>query len=410
LRGMLRPLLLNQLVDLVFEDVAQLPNLYSDEGKVSQILRNFISNALKFTERGEIRVSASPTAEGRIRFSVADTGIGIASENLDLIFQDFVQVDNPIQKKVRGTGLGLPLSKKLATLLGGGVGVESTLGAGSVFTLEIPCRFQEESVDAAPAKLDWVRDPESLPVLVVEDSPEMMIMYKSYLKGSGFQIMPASTIREAEDILDQIRPSAIVLDIVLRSEDTWSFLAKVKQSEFTNTIPTVVASSIEDQSKGFHLGVDRYLLKPIERGDLIRELRALTGQPALLQVLLIDDEERDRYILKQRLRDLPLLILEAHGGTEGIRSAQNHKPDFIFLDLTMPGMTGFEVLEELKQTPETAEIPVAIVTSRILTQAEREVLQQKAVAILAKDNLESTDFAEMFRRASKERTLPLSAV
>jgi CheY-like chemotaxis protein len=107
---------------------------------------------------------------------------------------------------------------------------------------------------------------------------------------------------------------------------------------------------------------------------------------------------------------LPLLILEAHGGTEGIRSAQNHKPDFIFLDLTMPGMTGFEVLEELKQTPETAEIPVAIVTSRILTQAEREVLQQKAVAILAKDNLESTDFAEMFRRASKERTLPLGAV
>ena len=129
LRGMLRPLLLNQSVDLIFEPVDHLPRMYSDEGKVSQILRNFISNSLKFTERGEIRVSASLAGDGEVRFSVSDTGIGIAPTDLDLIFQDFGQVDHPIQKRVRGTGLGLPLSKKLAALLGGRVLVESELGA-----------------------------------------------------------------------------------------------------------------------------------------------------------------------------------------------------------------------------------------------------------------------------------------
>jgi DNA-binding response OmpR family regulator len=114
----------------------------------------------------------------------------------------------------------------------------------------------------------------SLPVLVVEESPEIMMIYKSYVKGSGFQLLPASTTREAEDSLDRVRPAAIVLDIVLRSEDTWAFVAKLKQDERTRNIPILIASTIDDQSKGFHLGVDRYLLKPIERAELIKELKS----------------------------------------------------------------------------------------------------------------------------------------
>src|SRR3984957_16420268 len=131
LRGMLRPLLLNQSVNLVFEDVDQIPPIFGDEGKVSQVLRNFISNALKFTENGEVRVSAALNDANNVIFSVSDTGIGIAPENQELIFQDFAQVDSPIQRRVKGTGLGLPLSKKLATVLGGEVRVKSELGAGS---------------------------------------------------------------------------------------------------------------------------------------------------------------------------------------------------------------------------------------------------------------------------------------
>jgi CheY-like chemotaxis protein/anti-sigma regulatory factor (Ser/Thr protein kinase) len=408
LRGMLRPLLLNQSVDLIFEPVDRLPRMYTDEGKVSQILRNFISNSLKFTERGEIRVSASLDDEGNIRFSVADTGIGIAPTDLDLIFQDFGQVDHPIQKRVRGTGLGLPLSKKLAALLGGRVLVESELGTGSVFTLQVPQRYREE-LETVAAPIEWLPDPASVPVLVVEDSPEMMIMYHSYLKGSGFQVMPAGTTREAEDTLDRVRPDAIIMDIVLRSEDTWAFVARLKQDSRTRNIPIVVVSTIDDEAKGFHLGVDRYLLKPIEQSELIKELRSLTGQPAMAQVLIIDDEERDRYLLRQKLRNLPLLVIEAASGTEGIRAACKHRPDVIFLDLGMADLSGFEVLERLKKEPSAAEIPVVVVTSRVLTVPEREVIMRRAVAIVGKGSLEQTDFDEVLRRATNERIPPVIA-
>jgi signal transduction histidine kinase/CheY-like chemotaxis protein len=406
LRGMLRPLLLNQSVELLFEDAGGIPRMFTDEGKVSQILRNFISNALKFTERGEIRVAASVSGEDEVRFSVTDTGIGIAPENLDLIFRDFAQVDHPIQSRVRGTGLGLPLSKKLATLLGGRVAVRSQLGAGSEFTLYVPLRYRETAQEPLAEATEWIPEPGSLPVLIVEDRPEMMMMYKSYLKTSGFQALPARTTREAEDLLDRVRPCAIVLDIVLRSEDSWAFMAKLKEDGRTRGIPVLVASTIEDQAKGFHLGADRYLLKPIERADLIRELRALTDRPPASEVLIIDDEERDRYLLQKKLRDLPVLVVEAATGTAGLARARKHNPSLIFLDLGLPDSSGFEVLEKLKTEPGVAAVPVAIVTSRVLTSSERSQLLQRAFVIIGKDNLESTDFIDLFRIATSQMALP----
>jgi signal transduction histidine kinase len=137
LRGMFKPILQSDAVSLIFEEPRDVPRLYTDDKKLSQILRNFISNALKFTPRGEVRVSAALTGD-RVTFCVADTGIGIAPEHLDALFRDFVQVDAPIQKRLRGTGLGLSLSRKLALLLGGDVGVESTLGTGSKFWVALP--------------------------------------------------------------------------------------------------------------------------------------------------------------------------------------------------------------------------------------------------------------------------------
>jgi signal transduction histidine kinase/CheY-like chemotaxis protein len=401
LRGMLRPLLVNQSVDLIFEDATLIPRVFSDEGKVSQVLRNFISNALKFTERGEIRVSAVVTANAEIHFCVCDTGIGIAPENIDLIFQDFTQIDHPIQKRVRGTGLGLPLSKKLAKVLGGNVTVKSQVGSGSEFALHIPIRYRGDEPEPVAAPPLWTHDPASLPVLVLEDRPEMMMMYKSYLSGSGFQLFPANTTREGEEVLERIRPAAIILDIMLRSEDTWAFAAKLKKDNRTRDIPILVASTVEDRNKGFHLGVDSYLLKPFEQSELLLELRTLTGQTATTRVLIIDDQERDRYLLKQQLRGLPLLIMEAPGGVEGIRLARKARPDFILLDLSMPGMSGFEVLDKLRSDPLSAEIPVIIVTSIVLSDAERRRLLNQATAIVGKDRFEQTDFAGMLRSAAK---------
>src|SRR5579862_5666552 len=188
LRGMLRPLLSqNSSVNLVFEEPADLPELYTDEAKVSQILRNFISNALKFTERGEVRVSVERGHDETVVFSVADTGIGIAEEDQERIFQDWVQVEGQKQRAVKGTGLGLPLSRKLAQLLGGNVYVRSQMGLGSTFFAAIPIRFTGESEVSYVPDVKRELDANKLPVLVVEDNREALFIYEKYLKGTQFQ-------------------------------------------------------------------------------------------------------------------------------------------------------------------------------------------------------------------------------
>jgi signal transduction histidine kinase/CheY-like chemotaxis protein len=398
LRGMLRPLLLNQSVDLVFEDAAHLPPLFTDEGKVSQILRNFISNALKFTEKGEVRVKAELVGDYEVALSVSDTGIGIAPSDLGLIFQDFVQLDHPIQRRVKGTGLGLPLSKKLAVFLGGSVEVQSEPGLGSTFSVRIPREYRNPS-RPQPAEIPVpLPDAKDNVVLVVEDNPETMMAYKSYLRGSGFQLVAATTTREAERLLDRIEPRAIVLDIVLRGEDTWAFMASLKRDPRTKNIPVVIVSTIEDRAKAFHLGADAYLLKPFERARLLTQLNSLTAEPALRRVLIIDDSDADRYLLRQRLKNLSLAIFEERAGKPGIGRAAETRPDLIFLDLTMPDMTGFEVLDELKRRPETMTIPVVVVTSRLLTDRERDRLSAQCSGLIGKDSLSETAAGEAVRR------------
>jgi signal transduction histidine kinase/CheY-like chemotaxis protein len=397
LRGMLRPLLLNQSVSLVFEDVTHIPQIFSDEGKVSQILRNFISNALKFTESGEVRISAQLADDSDVVFSVSDTGIGIAPENLDLIFQDFAQVDSPIQRRVKGTGLGLPLSKKLATLLNGEVWVKSQLGVGSTFSLKLPLRFQEPAMEPV-AQPDWIPEPGKFSVLIIEDSAPMRMMYGNFLSGSIFQPIFASTTREAEGILDRIKPAAIVLDIVLRSEDTWSFLAQLSRDSRVQGVPILVASTIEDQAKAYHLGARDYIVKPVGRVDFISRLRALTDLPPVKRLLIVDDNESDRYLLKRRLSDSSFLITEAFNGYDGFKKAYEEKPDIMLLDLNMPGMSGFEVLDQLKADASTRNIPVVICTSRILTGAERNQLSGKVSTILSKEGLDHGALVRELRR------------
>jgi signal transduction histidine kinase/DNA-binding response OmpR family regulator len=411
LRGMLRPLLLNQSVDLVFEDVEQIPAMFSDEGKISQILRNFISNALKFTERGEVRVSAS-LAGNDVVFSVADTGIGIAPEDQQRIFQDFAQVDSPIQRKVKGTGLGLPLSQKLATLLGGEVRVQSQLGIGSTFTVELPLRYEQrvELSLMSESSIAAAEDTGSLPVLVLEDKVEMMMMYRSYLKDSGFQLIPASTIRDAQEVLERLRPRVIILDVVLRAEDSWRFLAALKHDVRTRDIPVLIASTIEDQAKAFHLGADEYLLKPVGRTPLLDKLTELTAAVRSTRILIIDDEERDRYLLKQHFRESTVIIQEAFDGAEGLREAAKERPNAIILDLTMPGMSGFEVLDALKTNPATQDIPVVICTSRILTEPEKLQLSERTIAILNKGGQGLEEIAEVIRRAVSPIGVPAAAI
>jgi CheY-like chemotaxis protein len=185
-----------------------------------------------------------------------------------------------------------------------------------------------------------------------------------------------------------MRPAAIVLDIVLRSEDTWSFLARIAGDSRAEDIPILVISTIEDQAKAFHLGARDYRVKPVERIDLISRLRALTDQPPLNRILIIDDNESDRYLWRRQLSEPSFLVSEAYDGLEGLRKAREQKPALIMLDLNMPGMSGFEVLERLKAEESTRKIPVVICTSRVLTSTERNQLTGKAAAVFSKEGLD----------------------
>jgi len=271
LRGMFRPMVPSE-VTLVLDEPGAIPPLYTDEGKVSQILRNFISNALKFTQRGEVRVSASlDAARQEVVFAVADTGIGIVPEDQDRIFEEFAQAEHAIQQRTKGTGLGLPLARKLAELLGGSVNVQSTPGRGSVFSVIIPLVYGGQT--------------------------------------------PVSA-----------------------------------ESQRLQTQAAVTATSEEPSHK----------------------------------VMIVDDDEAARYVLKRLLTGTPYTVIEAASGSEGLRRAREEQPQVIFMDLRMPEMSGFEALERLKSEPTTRDIPVIVITSKLVESGERRLLDGKVVTVLSK--------------------------
>jgi signal transduction histidine kinase len=286
LRGMLRPLLVNRSLSLVFEEVEDLPVMFTDEGKLSQILRNFISNALKYTESGEIRVTAAHVPErGTIIFSVRDTGIGIAPEDQDRIFDEFTQIDNPMQRRQKGTGLGLPLTRKLAALLGGAVGLRSEPGIGSTFTAEIPIQFS--GVPAPEARRhrrdvgDGRQEPQSaapLRILIIDDDETAR-----YAIGS-FAGRPGTSIIEAEHGLAGItraqneRPDIILLDLMMPGIGGHEVLQRLKSEPSTAAIPVIVITSrfINDDERSQIL---TRAAAVINKGDLSRDvvIRAIDG-------------------------------------------------------------------------------------------------------------------------------------
>lgn len=385
LRGMLRPLLAsNTGVELIFEEVYGLPLLHTDESKVSQILRNFISNALKYTERGEIRVSAQLGPGNTVIFKVTDTGIGIAEQDQQKIFEEYSQVDNPLQSHIKGTGLGLPLSRKLAGLLGGSVGVQSRLGEGSSFFAIVPTIFKGPTEVAFVPEVSRIIDPTRLPVLVVEDNRESLFVYEKYLKASGYQVLPARTLREAHEWLKAVRPVAILLDVLLESENTWGFLSELREQETYQSVPIIVVTMVENERRALALGADAFHSKPIEREWLLEILeRTIKNRPAD-KLLVIDDDEVSRYLLRGLLVNTRFSLIEASNGREGLLRACEENPKAIFLDLVMPGTDGFAVLEQLKAEPRTQHIPVFIHTSMHLSDADRERLEL-ASAIVPKD-------------------------
>ncbi len=395
LKGMLKPLLAdNNSVDLIFEDAPDLPPLHTDEGKVSQILRNLISNALKFTPKGQVTVSARAAEKNEILFIVADTGIGIAPEHHDTIFREFSQVENPLQERHRGTGLGLPLCRNLSMLLGGRLWLESEEGNGSTFFVQIPAAYVGESV--RPEDTVSLPAPEfhRAPVLLLEDNAETAHLFESHLRNSEFQPILASTVAQAEVWTARHSPAAVVSDIYIGEDTAWGFIARLR--ERWPDLPLVVTSIFEESQAALSRGANLFLPKPLDRDLLLRELRRLTEHTGTRRLLIVDDNEVSRYILRELLDQPWLDIREAGSGTAALVALDESLPDALVLDLLMPDISGFEVLRRLRANPATENLPVLVYTSKPLSEPERAQLEALRTRIVRKEDVSTRLSAQPF--------------
>jgi CheY-like chemotaxis protein len=327
-------------------------------------------------------------------FEVADTGIGIPPEHHETIFQEFSQVENPLQDRHRGTGLGLPLCRNLATLLGGRLWLESEPGLGSRFFFEIPVVYMGEARDAAVTGGLPAPEFHRAPVLFLEDNEETGAVFESLLRNSAFQAIVANDIAQARAWLDRHRPVAVVSDIYIGEETAFDFIAELRQSD--PAMPVILTSAYADPEAARAQGADIFLPKPLERDDLLRELQRLTSLGEIRRVLIVDDNEVSRYIVRQILDQPWLRLSEASNGAEALRLIQESPPDALILDLLMPDVSGFEVLQRLRQSSETRNLPVLIYTSKPLSDDERVQLESLQARVIRKEDVSARLSAQPF--------------
>ena len=378
-----------------------LPVIWADGTRLRQVLLNLVSNAAKFTERGKISLMADCDDEW-VTLNVTDTGIGIPQEKLESIFEEFTQVDGSSTRAVGGTGLGLPISRHFVEMHGGEITVESTPGMGSTFKVILPIHAQAESrtpsVDDRPEGHSLNRD-RSL-VIAVDDDVGVINLYQRYLEGDGYQVMGVTNSSEVLDKAIELQPFAITLDVLMPDKDGWQVLRELKECPQTQHIPIIICSIISDEGRGFSLGAADYLVKPIMEEDLLTALSRLDEQEEEIEILVIDDQVDDILLIRRILEAQPRYrVVEADGGQNGVDLVRQRKPDMIILDLMMPEVDGFAVLEALKGEPDTRDIPVIVVTAQELTDEERQRLMGQVEVLLHKGLFTEHELLEDLGRA-----------
>jgi adenylate cyclase len=389
------PMVRGAQVHLVKEIEPGLPGLFSDQDKLRQILFNLLSNAAKFTEAGTITLTARRQGDA-VAVAVADTGIGIPADQLELVFEEFRQVDSSSTRQYGGTGLGLSISRRLAQLLGGDITLESAPGTGSTFTLTMPlrCAAPLPCAPEEPAAAAAISEPgarEARPgggrvVLAIDDDPDVILLLKENLADAGYRVVGASNCADGLRLARELKPSAITLDIVMPETDGWQVLHGLKADPATREIPVLLLSVVDQKDLGYRLGAADYLLKPFERDDLLAALHRVA--PRCRSLLVVDDDPHVADLVRQSLEDEPYQIDAAADGLAALEAIGQRRPDVILLDLLMPRMDGFEVIASLQQDPERRDIPVIVLTAKTLTPQERRSLKEHALAVIQKGALD----------------------
>ena len=375
----------------------EVAEVVADELKIKQVVVNLLANAVKFTpDGGRVNLRAGRVGD-EVHVAVVDTGIGIAPDDRVRIFEEFQQAGQR-----EGSGLGLALARRFVHLHGGTLSVESEVGVGSTFTFTLPLHRSAEPVtDAAFTPVGEPGASGGPMVLLIEDDEHSVELLTISLEGAGFHVAVRRDGEAGLDAARLLRPAAIVLDVMLPRVDGWEFLARAKADESIAGIPVVIVSMLDERGKGFALGAADYLVKPVNRHDLEAALTALTdgrGGTQPLKVLVIDDDPLAVTLIEGLLQPEGFLVVRALNGEEGVRTAHDEEPTLILLDLLMPGMDGFEVLERLQADPKTRAIPVVILTSTTVDAKDRERLRSKVAHLARKSSFNKSEFVELVRR------------
>jgi len=420
----IRPLAEKKRLQVSVDLPEELPLIFADRVRVRQVLHNLLSNAVKFTpEGGSVSLSvhtsrwrdgkavegvqlrglpSAPLADGLwMIVQVADTGIGIPSEDADRIFEPFQQVDSSMSREYQGTGLGLGLARRLATLHGGELWLEwSEPGQGSSFAFALPVA-SESSVRTETSKEVSAIDSTG-PILVIEDSPSSRRLLWELLSQGGYQVIMTGNGEEGLREARESHPAVIVLDLVLPDRDGWELLNELKTDPETWDIPVIVVSFLDERGRGLRLGATDYLVKPVDQTALLTTLarHGFIGQMhrAPVRVLVVDDDPQAVELVATLLSSDGFEVLRAHGGEEGVRMALAEQPDLIILDLMMPDMDGVQVLERLRAEPRGKDIPVFILSARDLTPEERKWVSGEVLAVARKETMHGDELLAAIRR------------
>jgi len=397
-------------------------SIFTDSKRLQQVLKNLLSNAFKFTEHGEVRLKITPATSGWnpdhptlnaagtvVAFEVTDTGIGIPVEKQKIIFEAFQQADASTSRKYGGTGLGLAISRELANLLGGEIHLRSTPGVGSTFTLYLPARYVGPTQNAQPTRamqneptrarertperlIDQVPDdraslnPEDACILIVEDDAHYARVLMDLAHDTGFKALVAHRGADALLLARQYRPSAISLDVFLPDMLGWSVLNQLKQDPFTRHIPVQIVTLDEDRQHGLARGAFGFVTKPATTEGLVAALSRIKSYsiPRRRKLLVVEEDATEQFSIRELLGSDDLDIEFADSGKSALNALRSRSYDCVVLDLRLPDMTGFEVLERLRDEESLRDLPVVVFTGKALSPEEDARLHTLARSVVVK--------------------------
>ena len=394
--GTTHPLIEKNNNTLSVEQVGQLGSAQQDLIKMRQMLLNLLSNAAKFTHNGTVTLHANRTSREDgdwLTFAVSDTGIGIAEDKLDKIFEEFTQADESTTRDYGGTGLGLAISRRFSKLLGGDLSVYSKVGEGSTFTLCIPVTLPGE-IALAATELTVAESNKDLKsshdagsgniILVIDDDPEACEILERHLIRDGYSVVTAANGEQGLKLAHELQPAVITLDVMMPEMDGWSVLRALKADPVLRTIPVIMLTMIDDRMRGYSLGAVDYLTKPVDRDMLHKALSRYHTADETSRLLLIEDEADTREVMLRMLEKAGWRVSEASNGQEALELMAIQQPQLILLDLLMPVMDGFSFLSAMRANREWRHVPVIVLTAKDLTDKERQKLSGMVEEVIEK--------------------------